>query len=216
MLVTESLEFAYPNNLSFLFPDMNCQRGSHWLILGQSGCGKTTLLHLLGGMRKPTKGKVLIAKTDIVDMGETELDAFRGANIGVVFQQPHLINAMTVEENLLAAQYWAQKTPSRTKVKQILEKLNLGDRIKARPNQLSQGEQQRVSIARALINDPVLVLADEPTSSLDDRNSEDVVKLLLEQSKAQNATLIIVTHDGRLKALFDNQIHLATSKREPA
>ncbi|MCH2044456.1 MAG: ABC transporter ATP-binding protein [Saprospiraceae bacterium] len=214
MLQTQGLKFAYNSNLSFSFPDMECKEGSHWLILGQSGCGKTTLLHILGGMRKPTSGLISINGMEINKMDEATLDNFRGGHIGVIFQQPHLINAITVEENLLAAQYLAQKKQDKKRVRELLEKLNLSAKLKVRPKRLSQGEQQRVSIARALINNPVLVLADEPTSSLDDDNCKEVVDLLLEQSKEHNATLIIVTHDNRLKSLFENQIELTPSKQE--
>jgi len=148
---------------------MSCEQGSHWLVLGESGCGKTTLLHLLGGLRKPNGGEIVVQNEDISKINGEALDHFRGQNIGVIFQQSHLIKALTVEENLLTAH-------------------------------------------RALINDPVLILADEPTSSLDDKNCQEVVKLLLEQSQNFKATLLIVTHDGRLKELFENQIQLETVK----
>lgn len=209
MLQTTNIEFQYNPNQKFRFPDIRCEQGSHWLILGQSGCGKTTLLHLLGGLMNPHKGKIIVQNQDITLLSETDLDHFRGQHIGIVFQKSHLITALTVEENLLTAQYLAGAKQDREKVKTMLEKLNLGEKLKSKPQQLSIGEQQRVSIARALINNPVLILADEPTSSLDDHNCKEVVSLLLEQSKASNATLLIVTHDGRLKELFENQIVLS-------
>jgi len=210
MIQTKDLEFRYSSEQDFHFPDMKCEQGSHWLILGQSGCGKTTLLHLLAGLRKPDSGQIVVQNEDITTMGEEKLDHFRGQNIGVVFQQSHLIKALTVEENLLTAQYLAGEKQDKSKVAAILGKLNLGDKLKSKPQNLSIGEQQRVSIARALINDPVLILADEPTSSLDDINCKEVVELLLEQSKNFNATLLIVTHDSRLKELFENQILLTS------
>lgn len=212
MIQTTNLQFQYNADQRFQFPDMTCEQGSHWLILGQSGCGKTTLLHLLGGLRRPNSGKIIVQNEDLSSMSGDALDHFRGQHIGIIFQQSHLIKALTVEENLLTAQYLAGETQNKDKIRTILTKLNLGDKLDARPQNLSLGEQQRVAIARALINDPVLILADEPTSSLDDKNCKEVVELLLEQSRNFNATLLIVTHDGRLKELFENQILLEEAK----
>lgn len=214
MIQTTNIEFQYNPTQQFKFPDINCAQGSHWLILGQSGCGKTTLLHLLGGLLSPNKGKVVVQNQDITLLNETALDHFRGQHIGIVFQQSHLITALTVEENLLAAQYLAGAKQDREKVKTILEKLNLGEKLNSKPQKLSIGEQQRVSIARALINNPVMILADEPTSSLDDHNCKEVISLLLEQSKSFDATLLIVTHDSRLKEMFQNQILLQPAKAQ--
>lgn len=208
MLTTQNLTFEYNQQQQFKFPDITCKKGEHWLIIGQSGCGKTTLLHLLGGLLKPTGGEIVINETTVQALSETELDKFRGGNIGIVFQQSHLIKALTVEENLLTTQYLGGVPQNKEQIKSILAKLNLGDKLKSKPQNLSLGEQQRVSIARALVNNPVLILADEPTSSLDDDNCKEVVDLLLQQSKEHNASLLIVTHDGRLKELFENQIHL--------
>ncbi|BDS10035.1 ABC transporter ATP-binding protein [Aureispira anguillae] len=212
MIRTTNLKFEYSTNQQFQFPDINCQQGSHWLVLGQSGCGKTTLLHLLGGLRKPNSGEIIVQNEAISAMSSDALDHFRGQHIGIIFQQSHLVKALTVEENLLTAQYLAGTKQDKEKIRNILTKLNLGDKIKSKPQNLSLGEQQRVAIARALINDPVLILADEPTSSLDDKNCKEVVELLLEQSKNFNATLLIVTHDGRLKELFEHQILLEEAK----
>lgn len=212
MIQTSALQFQYTNTQKFNFPDIQCEQGSHWLVLGQSGCGKTTLLHILGGLLKPNSGTVVVQNEDITKLGEGKLDHFRGQHIGIVFQQSHLIKALSVEENLLTAQYLAGAKQDKAKIKSILEKLNLGDKLTAKPQNLSLGEQQRVAIARALINDPVLILADEPTSSLDDKNCKEVVELLLEQSRNFNATLLIVTHDSRLKTLFENQILLEEAK----
>ena len=212
MIKTTNLQFNYNREQQFHFPDINCEQGSHWLVLGQSGCGKTTLLHLLGGLLSPNSGGIVVNNEDITTLSEEKLDHFRGKNIGIIFQQSHLIKALTVEENLLTAQYLAGMPQDKAKVRHLLEKLNMGHKLKARVQNLSLGEQQRVSIARALVNDPVLILADEPTSSLDDNNCKEVVDLLLEQSQNFNATLLIVTHDGRLKQLFENQILLESAK----
>ncbi|MFT5645782.1 MAG: ABC-type lipoprotein export system ATPase subunit [Aureispira sp.] len=212
MIQTKDLKFQYDAEQQFEFPNMHCEQGSHWLVLGESGCGKTTLLHLLGGLRKPSSGEIIVQNEDISKISGEALDHFRGQNIGIIFQQSHLIKALTVEDNLLTAQYLAGVRQDKEKIRNILVKLNLEDKLKSKPKNLSLGEQQRVAIARALINDPVLILADEPTSSLDDKNCQEVVKLLLEQSQNFDATLLIVTHDGRLKELFKNQILLEAAK----
>lgn len=215
MIKTNQLTFAYDAQQCFEFPNLHCKQGSHWLILGQSGCGKTTLLHLLAGLMPPSSGSIVVQDQEITTLQGKALDQFRGAQIGVIFQQSHLIKALTVEENLRTAQFLAGKPQDRDKIKEVLDKLNLSDKLGAHPQNLSLGEQQRVAIARALINDPVLILADEPTSSLDDDNCQEVVELLLEQSTHSQATLLIVTHDGRLKSIFEQQILLEGAKVKP-
>lgn len=209
MLTVTNLVFSYNEENKFQFPNLNCEKGSHWLILGKSGCGKSTFLHLLGGLLKAKSGDIFLNGTNICTLSEAALDKFRGKNIGIVFQKTHLIKALTVEENLLTAQYLAGIAQDKNKINTILKRLNLEEKSKAYPYNLSQGEQQRVSIARALVNDPSIILADEPTSSLDDENAEEVLKLLLDVSDSLGSALIIVTHDARLKSKFDNKIELS-------
>jgi lipoprotein-releasing system ATP-binding protein len=209
MLTVNNLVFSYNEENKFQFPNLNCEKGSHWLILGKSGCGKSTFLHLLGGLLKAKSGDIFLNGTNICTLSEAALDKFRGKNIGIVFQKAHLIKALTVEENLLTAQYLAGIAQDKNKINTILKRLNLGEKSKAYPYNLSQGEQQRVSIARALVNDPSIILADEPTSSLDDENAEEVLKLLLDVSDNLGSALIIVTHDARLKSKFENKIELS-------
>jgi ABC-type lipoprotein export system ATPase subunit len=209
MLITKDLSFSYKSSSDTMnFPDINCQNGEHWLLLGQSGSGKTTLLHLLGGLLRPKNGFVKIRDTEIQKLSLSALDQFRGKNIGIIFQNPHFVGALTVEENMQIAQYLANEKQDKNRVKELLESLNLGHKLKSKTSELSEGEKQRVSIARALVNRPEVILADEPTSALDDHNCEEVLKLLEAQAKEQNATLLIVTHDNRLKAHFKNQINL--------
>ena len=207
MIKTESLKFSYDGEKYFDFPDINLDSSENLLIIGNSGIGKTTLLHLLAGILKPESGSINISGTDISKFSDTELDKFRGDNIGIVFQKPHFISSLTINENLKLAQYLS---PSKTSgdAKKILESLNIKDKYQQKPNQLSEGEKQRASIALALINSPSLILADEPTSSLDDFNCNNVIKLLKKQAKDHKAQLIVITHDARLKKHFKNNLNL--------
>ena len=207
MIKTESLKFSYDRKKYFDFPDINLDSGENLLIIGNSGIGKTTLLHLLAGILKPESGSINISGTDISKFSDTELDKFRGDNIGIVFQKPHFISSLTINENLKLAKYLS---PSKTSgdAKKILESLNIKDKYQHKPNQLSEGEKQRASIALALINSPSLILADEPTSSLDDFNCDNVIKLLKKQAKDHKAQLIVITHDARLKKHFKNNLNL--------
>jgi len=207
MIKTESLKFSYDGKKYFDFPDINLDSGENLLIIGNSGIGKTTLLHLLAGILKPESGSINISGTDISKFSDTELDKFRGDNIGIVFQKPHFISSLTINENLKLAQYLSRSKTSGD-AKKILESLNIKDKYQQKPNQLSEGEKQRASIALALINSPSLILADEPTSSLDDFNCDNVIKLLKKQAKDHKAQLVVITHDARLKKHFKNNLNL--------
>ena len=207
MIKTESLKFSYDGKKYFDFPDINLDSGENLLIIGNSGIGKTTLLHLLAGILKPESGSINISGTDISKFSDTELDKFRGDNIGIVFQKPHFISSLTINENLKLAKYLSTSKTGGDAEK-ILESLNINDKYQQKPNQLSEGEKQRASIALALINSPSLILADEPTSSLDDFNCDNVIKLLKTQAKDHKAQLIVITHDARLKKHFKNNLNL--------
>ena len=207
MIKTESLKFSYDGKKYFEFPDINLDSGENLLIIGNSGIGKTTLLHLLAGILKPESGLINVSGIDISKFSDTELDKFRGDNIGIVFQKPHFISSLTINENLKLAQYLSRSKTSGD-AKKILESLNIEDKYQQKPNQLSEGEKQRASIALALINSPRLILADEPTSSLDDFNCDNVIKLLKKQAKNHKAQLIVITHDARLKKHFKNNLNL--------
>ena len=208
MLQTSELSYTYNGGTSIQFPDINCSKGEQCLLLGQSGSGKTTLLHLLGGLLSPKNGQVIVADTDLRKLSASALDKFRGKNIGIIFQKAHFVRSLTVEENLKLAQQLAGLSIDSNKIKELLARLNVGHKLTSKPDNLSVGEQQRVAIARALINQPAIILADEPTSALDDKNCDEVIQLLEEQTKEADATLLVVTHDGRLKDQFKNQIHL--------
>ena len=208
MLQTKNLQYSYNGTQVLKFPDLNCQKGENWLLLGQSGSGKTTFLHLLGGLLSPQSGSIRIGETDMSSLKKTALDHFRGQNIGIIFQTAHFVKALTVEENLVLAQQLAGFKEDKILIFNILQKLNLSHKLKSKPSELSVGEAQRVAIARALVNKPSVILADEPTSALDDKNTEEVIQLLEKQAAEANATLLIVTHDGRLKNYFKNQVEI--------
>ena len=208
MLNASGLSYQYPNGSLMRFPDLSCQRSEHWLILGASGSGKTTLLQLLAGLRQAASGNVTIAGTSLRQLGRAALDRFRGQHIGMVFQQPHFVHALNVEENLALAAQLAGNPVDRRAIRTMVDRLGLGHKLHAKTHRLSQGEQQRVAIARALVNRPELILADEPTSALDDDHTTEVIALLEEQALIAEATLVVVTHDARLKSQFSKQILL--------
>lgn len=208
MLRTRSLEFSYSKQQSFLFPDVSCNRGEELLICGASGRGKTTFLHLLAGILRPAAGDIYLNNTNLSALSFKQLDRFRGENIGIVFQQSHFVQSLNALENVTIASSLAGKKSDSRRAKNLLEELNLSDKMYQQPSRLSLGQQQRVSIARALVKQPLLLLADEPTSSLDDKHCQMVATLLKSQAAAVNAMLVIVTHDQRLKAIFPKTIVL--------
>lgn len=208
MLTTRSLSYQYSSGEKIIFPDVNVNGGEHTLLLGDSGSGKTTLLHLLAGFLKIQEGEILIASNRMNDLSESQRDHFRGKNIGIVFQKNHLINALTVSENILSSSYFANIQQKESRLKEVSTQLQIDNLMKKRPAELSHGQAQRVAIARAIINEPKLILADEPTSALDDHNCNRVVDLLLNVAHQFNATLFISTHDHRLRNFIKNVIVL--------
>ncbi len=208
MLKTTSISHQFSGTQRFDFPDINCTASNTLLLLGQSGVGKTTLLHILAGILKPNEGELLIKGQSIFKLSPQKRDKFRGNHIGMVFQRPHFIQSISAKENLFIAQKMAGQSVDKAKIDQLLDKLNIAHRKDASTQKMSQGELQRLSIARALINNPQIILADEPTSALDDKNCEEVVKLLEQHAQEAEAALIIVTHDNRLKKLFTNFLEL--------
>ena len=203
---TKNLRFKYENNLELNFPDIKTSK-ENLLILGASGVGKTTFLHLLSGLLKPMNGEIDLLGTKISNLKMSEMDRFRGKNIGIVFQKPHFINSLTVKENLQLAQYISKKS-DKNRIQSLLESLGIEDKANKKTQNLSQGEKQRVSIALAIVNSPKLILADEPTSSLDDLNCDKVINILKNQASKYKAKLIIITHDYRLKKHFKNTLSL--------
>ncbi len=206
MFASQDLTFAYSPQKTFAFPDLRCAGGDALLILGQSGSGKTTLLHLLALLLQPQSGEIRLDGQSWRQLSPAATARVRAQRLGIIYQRAHFVRSLDVLDNILIANYLADK--KQDKAKALAETLGFAALLSQKNHQLSQGEQQRVSIARALMNDPAVILADEPTASLDDGNCRRVVKLLREQSQAIGASLVVVTHDQRLKAEFPNRIVL--------
>lgn len=183
-------------------------QGAQWLLLGPSGSGKTTLLHILAGILRPSAGVATLAGQDIAKLSPSALDRFRGRHIGVVLQKLHLLPSLTVAQNVQLAQYLAGLPQDAARVREVLAGLDLADRADAHPHALSHGQAQRAAIARAVVNRPQLLLADEPTSNLDDERCAQALDLLLAQASACGATLVIATHDQRVKSRIANHYRL--------
>jgi ABC-type lipoprotein export system ATPase subunit len=210
MINVRNLSFAYKTGSSIQFPNFEVNKGEHCLLLGESGSGKTTLLHVLGGLLRKYSGEVTCMDTNLSALSENELDHFRGKNLGFIFQKNHLISALTVEKNLWLAPYLSNTKIDHEPVSKVLSRLGIADKGKSRVTEISQGQAQRVAIARAVLNKPSIILADEPTSALDDKSCEQVISLLIEVANENSSSLIIATHDQRLKDKFIKQIHLSS------
>lgn len=208
MLETKGLSFSYPKGASFSFPNIKVETGDVLLVIGQSGKGKTTLLHLLAGLMSPVKGSVSIDSVAIESLNGSAKDKFRGENIGIVFQQAQFVKSVSVLQNLELARSLAGAKPNKQLAEGLLKELGIEQRMHAKPNELSIGERQRASIARALVTEPKVVLADEPTSALDDQNCAIVTDLLQKTVTGHGASLVVVTHDQRLKDRFPNAVTL--------
>jgi len=198
------ITYQYPQGESLQFADLEVMNGQHTLILGDSGSGKTTLLHILSGLLKPETGTVQIDGQQLYELPARKLDEFRGQRIGLIFQEAHLVKSLTVRENLQIAQGFAGAKVDHGRIEEVLALLNLAHKGNSYPGKLSRGQMQRAAIARAVINRPAILVADEPTASLDDRNTESVLSLLLTQAEQQGATLIVATHDKRVKSRINH------------
>jgi ABC-type lipoprotein export system ATPase subunit len=208
MFSIQNLTHAYNGSTVLNVASWRAEQGAQWLMLGPSGSGKTTLLHVLAGILRPTSGQVAVADQDMIALSASALDRFRGKHIGIVLQRLHLINSLSVLNNLLLAQYMAGEAQDAARVREVLASLDLSDKANAHPHELSHGQAQRVAVARAVVNKPRLLLADEPTSNLDDTRCAQVLELLQAQAQACGATLVIATHDQRIKARVANQYEL--------
>ena len=180
------------------------KKNEHLLILGPSGSGKTTLLNLMSGLLTPTSGEISFFNTKYSSLSEEEIDCLRLENFGFIFQKPYLIKHLTVEQNinLFPKKILASNTLN------LLKNLGLSEKRKQKAFGLSAGEAQRVAIARGLANNPKIIFADEPTSALDDKNAKNVLKLLFSFSKKNNSTIILSSHDQRIKSFFTKKIEI--------
>ncbi len=183
-------------------------QGEFVAIIGPSGSGKSTLLHILGGVDTATSGEVIINGTDISKLDETALAVFRRRQIGLIYQFYNLIPILTVEENLTLPLLLDGRKPDKDQVSFLVEKLGIEKRLNHLPSELPGGQQQRVSIGRALLNNPALLLADEPTGNLDSENSREIIELLRKFNKEYKQTVIIITHDERIALSADRIIEI--------
>lgn len=211
VLLSSAIVYTYPGSAQKMrFPDISLPDGQHAMILGRSGSGKTTLLHILAGLLTPTEGDVVMDGQSFKNLSSVQLDHFRGQKIGIVFQQSFFIQAITLSENLAWAQRLAGRAVDYARIDTLLSRLQIANHKDHLPSKMSIGEQQRASIARAIVNKPSVIFADEPTSALDDFNASHVIQLLSEQAEQEKAALVIVTHDARIKSHFNHQIILGS------
>ncbi len=202
VLRTEDLtrEYGFGDNkvVALNHVSFSVEEGEFVTILGPSGSGKSTLLHLLGGVDKPTFGKVYIGEQSIYEMKERELTAFRRREIGQIYQFYNLIPVLNVEENICLPMLLDHRQTERKDLDELLELLGLTERVNHLPSELSGGQQQRVAIGRALISKPKLILADEPTGNLDQKNSREIIKLFRELNEKYGQTILLITHDEKI------------------
>jgi ABC-type lipoprotein export system ATPase subunit len=208
MITVSNLSFQYSPHSEMFFPDFTVRRGEHFLLLGESGSGKTTLLYLLAGLLRKYSGSITIDETAIDKMSEHEMDKFRGQKMGFVFQRNHLIASLTVEQNLMMPAYLSHQPIDHDRIIEVLTNLGVADIRTRKVTELSHGQAQRVAIARAVMIKPTIILADEPTSSLDDKHCSGVISLLAEVASENQATLLIATHDQRVKNKIEKKILL--------
>ena len=194
--------------------DLSVRRGEIIAVTGPSGVGKSTLLHILGALDRPTQGRLLLDSTEVFSLSDEQLARFRNETVGFIFQFHHLLREFSALENVMMPMLIGGRLPKEAEqsARDLLEKVGLADRQYHRPGELSGGEQQRVAVARALVNDPLVVLSDEPSGNLDMANSEMLHEMLWELSKSLNQTFVIVTHDLQLAEKADRRIDLMAGK----
>lgn len=186
--------------------DLTVSKGEFVAIIGASGSGKSTLLHILGSVDKPTSGKVTIDGTDLSKLNQTQAAIFRRRKVGLVYQFYNLIPTLTVQENILMPLTLDKKKPNKEYFEKIINSLGIADRLEMLPNQLSGGQQQRVAIARSLIYRPALLLADEPTGNLDQKNSKEIIDMLKLSNRNLKQTIVLITHDEKVALEADRII----------
>jgi putative ABC transport system ATP-binding protein len=208
MILVRGLAHRYGAVEALRLSDWKVAQGERWLVLGPSGCGKTTLLHVSAGLVRPRAGEVEVSGEHLGRLDGARLDRWRATTVGIVLQALHLVKHLSVRDNLRLAQHLARAPQNDAAIAAALAALGVAEKAARRPHELSHGEQQRVAIARAVVNGPKLLLADEPTASLDDASAERSIALLLETAARSGATLVVATHDARVKPHFGNTLPL--------
>ena len=203
MICTQGLSYHYAGGASLRFPDVAVAQGVTLLLSGPSGCGKSTWLALIAGLVQPRSGQLTVAGQVLNDLDSVATDAWRASTIGFLPQKLHLSAALTVRQNLALAQWAVGLTEDRDAIDAALAALGVNELAGRKPAQLSGGQAQRVALARAVLQKPKVILADEPSASLDDAAAADAVALLLATARSQSATLVIATHDARVAALLE-------------
>ncbi len=200
MIRSSNLSFHYPNGPKLSFPDVDVAQGAVVLLRGPSGCGKSTWLALIAGLMPPTSGDLTVAEQPLSALKVVAADAWRAQAIGFLPQKLHLSAALSVQQNLAMAQWAAGQAEDLARIREALAALGVAELAQRKPAQLSGGQAQRVALARAVLLKPRVILADEPTASLDDDAANEAVALLLGTARSQGATLVIATHDARVAA----------------
>lgn len=195
--------------------DLEIEQGTAVGLIGPSGSGKSTLLMVMAGLERADKGSVRVAGTDLSPLSEDGLARFRGQNVGIIFQSFHLVPNMTALENVAVPLELAGDRDAFAKAKRELEAVGLGHRLSHYPAQMSGGEQQRVAVARALVVEPKILIADEPTGNLDESTGNQIVELMFSAQKARNMTLVLVTHDPALARRCDRMVRVRSGEIEP-
>ncbi len=216
MFELTAIEHRYGTTRVLDVPAWKVQPGDAWLLAGPSGSGKSTLLHILAGLTRPSRGRVVVAGTDVGALTASTLDRWRGRSVGLVPQRLHLIGAVRVRDNLRLAQTLAGLRVDDARIAALLAAVQIADLGHRYPRELSQGQAQRVAIARALVNRPALVLADEPTANLDDAQAAAALELLRTQALEAGATLVVASHDARVRPLLPHAFALPAMTRERA
>ena len=208
MFDLSGVEKRHGDTLAVAVTSWRAQSGEAWLLGGASGSGKSTLLNLIAGLTEPTAGRIVVANQDLATLAPSERDRWRGRTIGIVPQRLHLIGAVSVADNLRLAQRLAGATRDDARIVALLEAVQVADLARRLPGELSQGQAQRVAIARAVVNRPAVLLADEPTAALDDEHAASALELLRAQAIEAGATLVVASHDARVKPLLPHAFQL--------
>lgn len=209
LLQATDLSYTHPDSSrKLVFPDVELQENEQLLILGKSGSGKTTLLHLLALLLPIQKGQIKFTGNDLIELSKVELSKVRAENTGIVHQKPIFVRSLSCRDNITLSNYFSNKSGNTEKLKENARKLEVEHLLDKKPDQLSGGEQQRMTILRAIAHSPKIIFADEPTSNLDDESCEKVYGLLSSICKDNGTSLIIVTHDKRLFNLVPKKISL--------